>query len=145
MDPSRRPLQNHLAHPLPLAPLPRSIIAAQPVIDGSDFVFTSDGCRPLTSFSRNKAELDARMPGVPAFTLHDLRRTAASGMMRLGIRTEVIERALNHRSGSFRGIIGVYQTDPLTTEVCNALERWSQHIEGLLSPAQNRVVPWRAR
>jgi hypothetical protein len=41
--------------------------------------------------------------GVPPWRLHDLRRTRASGMQRLGVRTELIERALNHVSGSYGG------------------------------------------
>ena len=32
-----------------------------------------------------------------------------SGMARLGINLPVIEKVLNHTSGSFAGIVGVYQ------------------------------------
>jgi integrase len=46
---------------------------------------------------------------LPRWTFYDLRRTAASGMARLGINLPVIEKVLNHSSGSFAGIVGVYQ------------------------------------
>jgi len=68
------------------------------------FVFTISGVRPVTGFSRVKALLDARMSNVPPWTLHDLRRTAVTGMAKLGIRPDVIELAVNHISGSRGGI-----------------------------------------
>src|SRR5580704_11029509 len=40
---------------------------------------------------------------------HDLRRTVATGLQRLGVRLEVTEAVLNHISGSRGGIAGVYQ------------------------------------
>jgi integrase len=67
------------------------------------------------SFSREKAQLDAAIPPVadlPPWTLHDLRRTAASGMAGLGVRIETVEKILNHASGSFRGIVAVNMTSP---------------------------------
>ena len=45
---------------------------------------------------------------LPRWTFHDLRRTAVSGMARLGIPLAVIEKVVNHTSGSFAGIVGVY-------------------------------------
>jgi integrase len=47
---------------------------------------------------------------LPPWRLHDLRRTAASGMARLGVGIHVVERLLNHVSGSTTGgIVAVYQ------------------------------------
>jgi hypothetical protein len=54
----------------------------------------------------------------------------------LGIRHEVIERALNHVSGKFGGVAGLYQRDPMTEDVREALQRWSDHLGGLLAPQQ---------
>ena len=53
--------------------------------------------------------------------MHDLRRTVASGMARLGIKLPVIEKILNHASGSFRGIVGVYQRHDFAAEKRDAL------------------------
>ena len=72
--------------------------------------------------------LDERL-GIAPWRLHDLRRTCASGMQRLGVRSEVIERTLNHVSGSFRGVAGIYQRDPMTDEVRVALQRWADHLD----------------
>ena len=77
-----------------------------------------------------------------AWRLHDLRRTAASGMARLGINLPVIEKVLNHTSGSFRGIVGVYQRHSFADEKRAALEAWGSFVTSLVNddPATN-VVP----
>jgi len=52
---------------------------------------------------------DPEAEPLPTWVVHDIRRSVASGMARLGIDLPVIERCLNHISGSFAGIVGVYQ------------------------------------
>lgn len=96
--------KNHKKHVVPLPPWAREIIAAVPRIAGP-FVFTFNGRNEIIGWGKAKQELDAALSDVPEWRIHDLRRTAASGMSRLGVRTEVIERALNHFSGSFRGLL----------------------------------------
>ncbi|MGB8632384.1 MAG: hypothetical protein WCD69_23920, partial [Xanthobacteraceae bacterium] len=83
--------------------------------------------RGFVSWSHAKTEFNARCKIKP-WVVHDLRRTAASGMQRLKVRSEAIERALNHISGSVRGVAGIYQRDPMTEEVAEALEKWSAHV-----------------
>jgi integrase len=73
-------------------------------------------------FSQAKKHLDAQLAGVPTFTIHDLRRTAASGLAALGVQLPVIEKVLNHQSGSFRGVCGVYQLHSYSAEKRAALE-----------------------
>ena len=51
-----------------------------------------------------------------ALTLHDLRRTTASGMAKLGVSLVVIQKVLNHVSGSLAGIVGVYQRHEFADE-----------------------------
>ena len=47
-------------------------------------------------------------PRIPHWTFHDLRRTAASGMARLGFAVHVIEAVLNHTGGEISGVTAVY-------------------------------------
>jgi integrase len=137
--------KNHRAHVVPLSPLAREVIAAVPRVEGP-FVFTTTGTTPISGWSKAKQELDTAMgAGVPPWRLHDLRRTAASGMQRLGVRAEVIERALNHVSGSYGGVAGIYQRDPLADEVRTALERWAAHVQGVASGTAGAVVTLRGR
>jgi hypothetical protein len=73
--------------------------------------------------------------------LHDLRRTASTGMQRLGIRFEVNEAVLNHRSGAKSGVAGVYQRHEWRDEKRAALDAWAAHIGQVLSGVdQSNVV-----
>jgi len=135
--------KNHRPHTLALPPLALEVLTAVPHIEG-DLIFTSNGRTPISGWSKCKRALDAAIElKLAPWRLHDLRRSAASGMQRLGVRTEVIERTLNHISGSFRGVAGIYQVDSLSTEVRVALLRWSQHLLGLLGNERDRVVTLR--
>jgi len=120
--------KNGRAHGVPLSRQVRELIAQQPVLEGCPFVFTA-GARPAANFSRVKIETDAVMKPEKRWTWHDLRRTCASGMQRLGVRAEVIERCLNHASGVYRSVAGIYQRDPLIEETRDALQRWSDFVE----------------
>jgi hypothetical protein len=53
-------------------------------------------------------------------------------MARLGVNLPVIERALNHVSGSFAGIVGVYQRHEFAAEKREALEKWADHVDRLV-------------
>jgi len=75
---------------------------------------------------------------IPAWTLHDLRRTAATRMAMLGVRAEVVDRVLNHQAGTVRGVAAIYNRFSYEPERRAALETLSQHVEALLSP---KVVP----
>ena len=65
---------------------------------------------------------------IPHWTLHDLRRTLATGLQRLGIRLEVTEAVLNHVSGSRAGIVGVYQRHDYFDEKRQALDAWAREV-----------------
>jgi hypothetical protein len=84
-----------------------------------------------------KAKLDAalgsRSKNGP-WTLHDLRRTAASGMASLGVRIESVEKILIHANGSFRGIVGMYQKHDFASEKRAALDLWGAHVAALPAP-----------
>ncbi len=83
---------------------------------------------PTVSYaSKYKAKLD-RLSGVTYWTLHDIRRAFASGLASLGVALPVIERLLAHRSGSFAGIVGVYQHYSFMDEQKEAVEKWENYI-----------------
>ena len=82
---------------------------------------------PFNGFSKAKEALD-KVCGVKDWRLHDLRRTAATGLQRLGVRLEVTEAVLNHIAGSRAGIVGVYQKHTWADEKRAALNAWGEHI-----------------
>jgi integrase len=82
-------------------------------------VFTTTGSTPVSGHSKAKRRLDAQMisvlkrrgdsgdePSIAPWRVHDIRRTAATGFQRLGVRFEVTEAVLNHVSGSRRALRG---------------------------------------
>jgi integrase len=69
--------------------------------------------------------------GVPDWRLHDLRRTVATGLAGLGVSMPVVEKILNHVSGSFGGVAGVYQRFAFADEKREALDKWAEHIKAL--------------
>jgi integrase len=66
--------------------------------------------------------------GVSDWRLHDLRRTAATGMARLGISPPVIERVLNHAVTSAGPLAAVYQRYDYAKEKREALEVWASEV-----------------
>jgi integrase len=84
-------------------------------------------------------------PLVP-WSVHDLRRTVATGLQRLGVRLEVTEAILNHVSGSRGGIIGIYQRHDWANEKRAALDAWAAHVNSLVYPqtTADNVVPLRS-
>jgi integrase len=124
--------KNNKRHEVPLSVPAVDILKSAPRLAGSDLIFTTNGATPVSGYSKAKRALDALLaPDTPHWTLHDLRRTCASGMARLGINLPVIEKVLNHASGSFAGIVGVYQKHSFADEKRRALEAWGRHIQKL--------------
>jgi hypothetical protein len=65
------------------------------------------------------------------WTWHDLRRSAATGMARLGCPREHVEAALNHISAR-GGLVGIYQRHTFDMEAAGALLRWQSHVATLV-------------
>jgi integrase len=138
--------KNKQVHATPLSAQVLAIIDAMPRFAGSDYVFTMTGKAPFGHFGRIKAEIDARMKSSTPFVLHDIRRTVATGLQKLGIPLEVTEAVLNHTGGSRGGIVSVYQTHQYTIEKRDALQRWADHVEGLVTgKSEDNVVRMPAR
>jgi len=136
--------KNKIAHVVPLSSAARAILASLPRI--GDYAFTVSGLKPVSGFSKIKTRLDAAISAandgapIPPWTLHDLRRTAASGMAKLGVSLPVVERCLNHVSGAFRGVTGVYMRHDFAAEKAEALEIWGRHVMALIAPAKRNGV-----
>jgi integrase len=75
--------------------------------------------------------------GIEHFTPHDLRRTAASFMTKLGIPRLHVEKVLNHSTGD---IAEVYDRHDYLAEKRVALDRWGTHVSAILSGKEPNVV-----
>jgi integrase len=130
--------KNHRDHIVPLSPLAREILAD--VDQVGEYVFSAHGGRvPVELGGRLKDRLDAAM-GLDDWVFHDLRRTAATGMAKIGIAPHIVEAVLNHVSGAKAGVAGVYNKYAYLPEKKAALERWAAHVEGLITGTAAKVV-----
>lgn len=142
------------------------IVGALPRYAGCDWMLTASGRNPFKAYGTSKNRLDteiARMraearlgralkedeapsaeDALRAWRVHDIRRSVATGLQKLGTRLEVIEAVLGHISGSRAGIVGTYQKHAFEAEAREALARWGEHLERLLDPRPATVVKLRA-
>jgi integrase len=130
--------KNHRAHVVPLSAPARALVAGRPRIAGCPYVFTTGGRAAIAAFSRRKRALDAAMPGVAPWRIHDLRRTCATGMARGGVPPHVVEACLNHVSGAKAGIAGVYNVYAYAEEKRAALAKWGDHVAEVVRVARRR-------
>jgi integrase len=128
------------AHIIPLSTQAAAIIAALPRV--GDYVF---GKTPVGHWHRIKPELDAHMGDAAPWVIHDIRRSVATGMAKLGIAIPVIERLLAHKTGTFKGVVGIYQRHSFLPELSVAVQRWADHIDALVSGKPAKVVKLRRR
>ena len=118
--------KNGQANIVPLCTTARGLLGGPPRRRGG-LVFPGEGGKRFGGWSKAKLALD-EASGITGWTLHDLRRTAATGLQRLGVRLEVTEAILNHVSGSQRGVGGIYRRHDWMAEKVAALEAWASHV-----------------
>lgn len=130
--------KNGRAHDVPLSGTALEIVTEQP--QRSDFVFATSTGTPFGMIDRAKKQLDARITAtrrerdpeakaLPHWTLHDLRRSFVTHAHdHLGIGITVIERAINHVSGSFGGVVGIYNRATLMKERRAAFNLWETFV-----------------
>lgn len=152
---ARERVKNNQAQDVPLSAASIRLFEGLPNIKGeSGYIFTTNGRTPVSGFSKAKDRLhelalkhlrkqaeergeDQSKVTLPPWRLHDIRRTVASGMARLGINLPIIEKVLNHTSGSFGGIVGVYQRHSFADEKRAALESWGRFVTALVEEDPN--------
>ena len=126
--------KNGRPHDVPLTEVAKTLLRDPSGAAG--YLLTTTGTTPVSGFQKAKSKIDFHMHAVaaeelsvpvevPHWTFHDLRRTAATGMARLGIPVRVTEAVLNHVSGTGGGIVAVYQRHNFADEKRQALEAWA--------------------
>jgi integrase len=134
--------KNRRQHEVPLSRQAKAILERQPKRKGRDFIF-GIGELGFSGWSDCKARLDQALlaarrktnrkaKAMPDWRLHDLRRTCATMLGELGILPHVIEQALNHVSGAKAGVAGVYNRSKMIDAVRQGLQRWADHIDGIV-------------
>jgi integrase len=166
----REKAKNDRAHEVQLSHPALDVLKSLPRI-GNRFVFTTTGEGPISGFSRGKRRIDAAMirarcqlgvltgvhsemsrghadkplpVEIPHWIMHDLRRTAATGMARLRIPPFVVDKVLNHVSGTIRGVAAVYNRFEYLDERRAAMDTWGRFVCGLTMPVPADVIQLRA-
>jgi integrase len=111
-----------------------AIIRAQDRIGDNPYVFAGRGDGPYRGFSAGKATFDAKVPSVPKWTIHDLRRSARSLMSRAGVRPDVAERVMGH---AIVGVEGIYDRFSYRAEKAEALKQLAALIDGIVNVREN--------
>lgn len=125
--------KNHREHMLPLPDAAMAILRSVPRLsDERVFPARNNDTNAISGFTRAKLRFD-KLSGVSEWTIHDLRRTVATGLAQLGVAPHVIERVLNHISGTFGGVAGVYNRFQYQDEMRAALELWAKHVSESVS------------
>lgn len=142
-----------VAHTVPLSRLALDLLAAAPrFAEGkrnNGFVFTTTaGEKPVSGYGKPKARLDEaiakarkkdKREAMPAWRLHDLRRTVRTNLPALGISPDTAERVVGHAIGGVRGVYDRYSYLP---EKRQALDAWARKLEwavGLETAPENVV------
>lgn len=134
--------KNGRTHTLPLPPLALQIIDKVDKHPGRDLLF-GKWAGGFTSWAKQKKTLIAPL-GLAHWTIHDLRRTAATHMCELGIEPHVVEALLNHVSGHKGGIAGIYNRAGYAKQMKVALAMWADHVRAIVEGGDRKVVPLRA-
>lgn len=123
-------------HLVPLSPLALSLLEDLRELSGKSEYWlpgargtaaTADRDRTITRTAR---EIRARLQMAP-WTPHDLRRTARTGLSRLGVSDAVAERVLNHAAGD--RMVAVYNQHRYLDEMRAALNQWADHVHAVVA------------
>jgi integrase len=147
--------KNGRRHIVPLSDEALAILASKRREEKREFVF-GRGAGGFGGWSKAKAELDARIAKsrakvakakakpMPAWTLHDLRRSFVTHISDRGLAPpHVVEAIVNHVSGAKAGVAGVYNHATYQAERCKALELWGAHVAALVEGRNSNVVPFK--
>lgn len=144
--------KNGRAHDVPVSEAAAAVLRGVERLRGpGGYLFTTNGRAAVSGFYKARTNIGKQMAAeaekergesveIPHWTFHDLRRTAATGMARLGIPVRVTEAVLNHVSGTGGGIVSVYQRHDYTAEKAQALEAWGRRVLSLVEGKPNNVV-----
>lgn len=139
--------KNRQGYALPLSPLAlgelRTVWPNDAPAPG-DFLLGRSSENGFRGFGRLKLRLEESSK-VKAWRWHDLRRTARTGMTRLGVPRDHAEAAINHISGR-SSLERTYDRHDYAPEVIAALTIWQAHVAGLVGASAEVVaLPKRER
>ncbi len=122
---------------MPLSRAAVELLDSLPRFEGPYVFTTTSGSRPISGFSKAKIALEMRIRerarlGLADWTIHDLRRSAATWMAGAGVPPHVLSALLNHSPGTAQGVTSIYNRFRYVEERREALEKWAAHVLALV-------------
>lgn len=141
--------KNGFPHTVPLSDLAISIIKEAMADAGKGkpvFPNGSGSLSPMTvARTILRANTDARF-GIAPWSAHDLRRTALTGMARLGVAPIVMGHVANHRTTTRAGVtLSAYSQYAYDKEKRQALDLWADRLQAIVGAGGAAVLPMRKR
>lgn len=122
-------VKNARLHIVPLPVQAVAILRSLHRFLDSDFVFTTTGRTAISGFGRLKDRIETAMPeNTQDWRFHDFRRTASTGMAKIGVMPHVIDAVTNHKSGVVSGVGATYNRYTYLNEKREALGQWANEL-----------------
>ena len=123
--------KNSRPHQIHLSTQAKQILTSLPSVKDQSFLFSTNGVRPVSGFSKAKKRIDL-LSGVDNWRFHDLRRSFATHTTeKLEIPPVIIDKVLNHVSGAVKGVAAIYQRGEYLEQRREALQAWGDYLEDL--------------
>jgi integrase len=147
--------KNGSAHVVPLSDLALKIIkeAMAEAGEGTTLFPCGDGSLAPAAVARTILRANTRTEerplgrfGIAPWSAHDLRRTALTGMARLGVAPIILGHVANHRTTTRAGVtLAVYSQCTYAQEKRTALDMWADRLTGIVGGKGAKVVNLRRR
>ncbi len=155
--------KNAQPHVIHLAQMTVAILRKVPRSEDATLAFTTTGLTSISGWSSAKRQIDRTIVNarrqaaidagkdpekaemMPAWRVHDLRRSFTTGMVNLGIAPHVADRVLNHVTKSKGGVAGIYNKASYAREREAAMTLWAEHVQRLLDGSGAKVLPMRRK
>ena len=125
--------KNGRQHLFPLGSMGLHIVGQLLSSSTAQYLFPARGSQtPFNGWSKCKNALDKKAAIAP-WTLHDLRRTFATKLAQLGVAPHIIERILNHVTGTLSPIALIYNRATYLEEMRAAMALYERHLSGLFA------------
>ena len=121
--------KNKQLHITPLSKQAMALVERLLKQDGEFLIKTGrTGDKPVNGFSKAKAQLD-RLSGVQDWKFHDIRRTVATNLSKLGVDRFLLQRIVNHTDS---GVTAIYDRYSYLEEKREALQRWADRLDDII-------------
>ena len=121
--------KNKQPHIIPLSKQAQELIDQLLEQDGEFLIKTGrTGDKPVNGFSKAKAQMD-RLSGVTDWKFHDLRRTVATNLSKLGVDRFLIQRIINH---SDKSVTAIYDRYSYINEKREVLQKWADRVDDII-------------